>query len=227
MGESRRVLVIGAHPDDAESGAGGSIALWSKAGNEVQLIVCTNGDKGTKDPDLSPHRLAELREREQEEAARCLGISRVIFLRHQDGQLEPSLQFRAELALLIRQGRPNVIVTHDPWRPYMLHPDHRAVGLAATDAIVAARDRLFHPEFLASGIPPHAPSEIYYFHAESPDLFTDITEVLERKLEALRCHRTQLAHVAGWEERIRQRAAETGRQAGVAYAEGFKRVVLR
>ncbi|MBI2368764.1 MAG: PIG-L family deacetylase [Deltaproteobacteria bacterium] len=227
MGESRRLLVIGAHPDDAESGAGGSVALWSKAGDEVQLIVCTSGDKGTKDPDLSPHRLAELREQEQEEAARCLGISRVIFLRHQDGQLEPTLKFRGELALLIRQVRPDVVVTHDPWRPYMLHPDHRAVGFTATDAIVAARDHLFHPEYLVSGISPHAPKEIYYFHTGSADLFTDISEVLERKLEALRCHRTQLAHVVGWEDRMRKRAAEMGRQAGVAYAEGFKRVVLR
>ncbi|RJQ39326.1 MAG: PIG-L family deacetylase, partial [Nitrospiraceae bacterium] len=138
--KAERIMVIMAHPDDTEMGCGGTVAKWIKEGHEVRYVVCTNGDKGTKDRELSSHRLAEIREYEQLKAAEVLGVKNVIFLRHRDGELEVTQAFRSELALLIRQYKPHIIVTHDPWRPYLLHPDHRAVGFTTTDAVIAARD---------------------------------------------------------------------------------------
>lgn len=203
------------------------MAKWAAAGHRIRYVICTNGDKGTHDRNLSPHRLAELREAEQQAAAELLGIEGVIFLRHPDGELEPTLALRAELALLIRHYRPEIIFTHDGWRPYMIHPDHRAAGLAACDAIVAARDHLFLPAMTAIGLEPFAPSELYLWGTDAADYFEDITETIERKIQAIACHRTQLEHMSDWEPRIRQWAADTGVQAGVPYAEGFKRIVFR
>jgi len=221
-----RVMVIMAHPDDAEYTCAGTLAKWIRAGREVRYIVCTSGDKGTKDPGLTPHRLAEIREREQQAAADVLGVSQVTFLRHRDGELEPTMAFRAELAMLIRRYRPHIIFTHDAWKPYQLHPDHRAVGIAAVDAIVAARDHLFLPGQTAIGLEASVTAELYLWGSEWPDYYEDITETLELKLEALSKHTSQLTR-PDWRERIRQWAADTGAVASVPYAEAFKRIVLR
>jgi len=224
--ESQRILVIMAHPDDAELGCGGTIAKWTKEGREVQYVICTNGDKGTKDMGLSPHRLAEMREDEQLRAARVLGVKSVTFLRNRDGELEVTLAFRNELALLIRQYKPYIIVTHDPWRPYLLHPDHRAVGFTTSDAVVASRDHLFLPAQTGAGFSPHCPHEIYFTYPENPDLFVDISETLDKKLEALGQHRSQLEIHPNWKKMIAERALECGKKGSMPYAESFKRVVL-
>jgi LmbE family N-acetylglucosaminyl deacetylase len=147
-----RVLVIMAHPDDAEFTCSGTLAKWIKAGRQAHYVVCTSGDKGTKDPDMTPHHLAAIREEEQLAAARVLGVETVTFLRHKDGELEASKEFRAEIAMLIRRYKPDIVITHDAWRPYLLHPDHRVVGLTTCDAIVAARDHLFLPGQTAIGL---------------------------------------------------------------------------
>ena len=225
--EDIRVLLIAAHPDDAELSCGGTVAKWTAAGRLVHYVICTNGDKGTHDHQLSPYRLAEMREAEQRAAAEHLGVKEVIFLRHRDGELESSMALRAELAMLIRHFRPQIICTHDGWRPYQIHPDHRVVGVTTCDAIVAARDHLFLPAMAAIGLNEHAPSELYLWSTDSPDYFEDISEVVERKIEAVSRHRSQLPQMPGWEDRVRQWAAETGRQAGVPYAEGFKRIQFR
>lgn len=224
----RRALVVAAHPDDAEFGAGGTIARWTARGAEVRYVVATDGSRGSKDPAMSPHQLAELREAEQRRAAAVLGVAEVHFLRHTDGTLEPTLALRAECSLLIRTFRPDVLLTHDPWKPYQIHPDHRAIGFAVLDGLVAARDHLFQPEQLIAGHPPHETRLVYLWGTDQPDQFVDIAETLERKLEALACHESQVARLPDWRDRVRRRAEEAARRAGggLRYAEAFKRLEL-
>jgi LmbE family N-acetylglucosaminyl deacetylase len=221
-----RVLVIMAHPDDAEFTCAGTVAKWSRAGRQVHYIVCTSGDKGTKDPEMTPHHLAAIREEEQLAAARMLGVETITFLRHKDGELEATREFRAEIAMFIRRYKPDIVITHDPWRPYQLHPDHRAVGITVCDAIVAARDHLFLPGQTAIGLEAVEPCELCLWGAAEPDHFEDISETIELKLDALSKHESQLRR-PNWRDRIRQWAASTGEPHGMAYAEAFKRISFR
>lgn len=226
MEKIEKILVIAAHPDDPELSCGGSIAKWIAGGKEVVYIICTDGNKGSKDLEMNPYQLAFQREQEQEAAAKVLGVQRVIFLRHNDGELDVNSLLKAELALLIRHIKPGLVITHDPWRPYLIHPDHRVVGIAATDAIVAARDHLFFPAFLAIGLEAHQPKIIYYTFPEKPDIIIDITEFIEIKLKAIAQHRTQLVTIPDWQERIKQMGVRFGEKEGFAYAEIFKQVEL-
>lgn len=221
-----KILVISAHPDDPELSCGGSIAKWTTEGKEIIYVICTDGNKGSKDLEMNPYQLAALREREQEAAAQLLGVQRVIFLRHHDGELEVNSILKVELALLIRYIKPDLVITHDPWRPYLIHPDHRAVGIAVTDAIVAARDHLFFPAFLAIGLDAHRPKSIYYTFPEKPDIIVDITEFIEIKLRAIAQHSTQIETIPDWQERIKQMGARFGEKECLAYAEIFKQVEL-
>jgi LmbE family N-acetylglucosaminyl deacetylase len=224
----KRALVVAAHPDDAEFGAGGIIGRWCARGAEVSYVVATDGSRGTKDRAASPHRLADRRETEQRRAAETLGVREVHFLRHGDGTLEPTLALRAECSLLIRAVRPDVILTHDPWRRYMLHPDHRAIGHATLDGLVAARDHLFQPEQLIAGHEPHETTLVYLWAADDPDLFVDIADGLERKIAAIACHESQVYRIPQWQERIRQRARDAARAGGgrLEYAEAYRRLEL-
>lgn len=224
--EGRRVLVIGAHPDDNEFGAGGTIAKLIRQGWEATFIVATNGNKGSHDPGMSPYRLSEIREEEQRAAAATLGVKRIIFLRNNDGELEPTAALRAEFALYIRHFKPHYVFTHDPWKHYMLHPDHRAVGFAVIEGIVSARDHLFMPGLGQIGVTVWRPEALFLWGAEQPDHVEDIGETLEQKILALREHHTQLDHLQGWEERVRQRSAELGQEPGYAAAEAFKKLVV-
>lgn len=222
----RKILVISAHPDDPELSCGGSVAKWTTEGKEVAYVICTDGNKGSKDLEMNPYQLAALREQEQAAAAHILDVQRVIFLRHTDGELETYSLLKAELALLIRHIKPELVITHDPWRPYLIHPDHRAVGIAVTDAIVAARDHLFFPAFLAIGLDAHRPKAIYYTFPEKPDIIVDISGFIEIKLRAIAQHRTQIETIPDWQERIKQMGARFGEKEGFAYAEIFKQVEL-
>lgn len=224
--EPTTILVVAAHPDDAEFGCGGSVARWVREGRRVVYVLCTSGDKGSHDPEMHPLRLAVLREEEQREAARRLGVSEVIFLRRLDGELEVTMEFRRQLALVIRQVRPQIVVTHDPWRLYQLHPDHRAAGLATCDAIIAARDHLFFPEQLRPGLTHHRPRELFLFTTDHPNVWVDIGETIEAKIEALRAHASQLAHLADLADRVRSRAQQMGESQGIAFAEEFHRIEL-
>ena len=141
-----RAMAIFAHPDDAEFGCSGTIALWASLGVHVTYCLLTSGNKGTHDPDLSPDRLARTREREQRAAGKVLGVKEFVFLRHDDGELEVSMDLRAEVCRAIRECRPDLVLTQDPWRPYQVHPDHRVAGWSAMDGVIAARDHLFFPE---------------------------------------------------------------------------------
>ena len=221
------VLVVGAHPDDTEFGAGGTVAAFTAAGQAAHYIVCTDGSKGSKDRTVHPADLVRRRQAEQRGAAEELGISSVTFLEQVDGEMENTRDVRLRIARRIRELRPHVLITHDAWRPWMLHPDHRTVGFAVTDAFVAARDHLYLPELLDEGLEPWPVPELWLWGALHPDYWVDTSATIERKLAALRHHESQISDFAALEERLRQGARETGEPHGMAYAEAFKRLLPR
>ena len=228
----QRALAIGAHPDDIEFGCGGTVAGWAAAGAEITMLIVTDGSKGSWDPQVDPQELARRRTEEQAAAADRLGAARVVTLDYTDGELEYSMELRRRICEQIRIHRPDVLLSHDPWQRYQLHPDHRATGLGAVDGMVAARDPLFFPEL---PLAPHRPAAMLLWSADQPDHWEDISAGLDAKIAALLCHSSQgettmaNAHVGGaaesaFAERIRSRAAEVGAPHGLAAAEAFKRL---
>ncbi len=228
-----RALAIGAHPDDIEFGAGATLAKWAAAGCRIAHLVCTDGSKGSWDPHEDTARLVALRQDEQRAASRALGgEGNVVFLGWPDGELESGLRQRWEVAYWIRKLRPDVVLGHDPWRRYRLHPDHRHAGFLTTDGIVAARDPHFFPE---QGEPPHRPQVLLLWEAEEPDHVEAASEqTVAAKIEALLAHRSQFrstmriedpdaaGEVDAFRTRIMNRLAEHGARAGIAVGEGFK-----
>lgn len=228
MEEMTPVLVVTPHPDDAEGGAGGTIARWTKQGRKVVLIVCTNGDKGTSDRNVKPEDLVKIRTEEQRQAAAVLGIADVVFLRFPDQGLEDCSEFREKLVRQIRTHRPETVVTIDPYRRYIRHRDHTVCGRVTLDAIFPyARDHLAYPEHLREGLEPHRVREIYLWSSEEPDAFLDITETFTTKMDALYCHASQMKRPrAEREAETRARYAEIGKKVGVSLAEPFKRIEI-
>jgi LmbE family N-acetylglucosaminyl deacetylase len=226
-----RVLVIVAHPDDAEFGAGGTIARWAREGREVFLAVTTNGDKGSSDPKMTSERLMRLRQEEQREAARVLGIREVVFLGYPDGFLEDTPALRRDIVRLIRLYRPDIVVTHNPHpglRRFIQHRDHRVTGTVALDAVYPlARNRLMFPELLAEGLEPHRVSEVYLTGSDDPDTWVDISETIHLKIAALRYHRTQVGDPEDLDRRVREAARQVGEPQGIPFAEAFRRIQLR
>ena len=222
------VLVVTPHPDDAEGGAGGTIARWAKEGKKIVLVVCTNGDKGSSDRNMSPGLLAETREKEQREAARVLGIAEVVFLRLPDQGLEDNEEFREKVVRQIRLHKPDTVVTVDPNRSYIRHRDHTMTGRVTLDAIFPyARDHMAFPQHLQEGLEPHRVRELYLFRSDSPDTFIDITDTFEAKMDSLYCHASQMSRPREQrDERARKQAAEVGKNIGVALAEGFKKIEI-
>ena len=226
--EFQTYMLVVAHPDDSEFSSAGSVARLKDAGKRVVLIQVTSGDRGTQDATANPAELGRTREAEQLEAASRLGMDEVVFLRCGDGSLMPDLELREKIVRQIRVHKPDVIITHDPFRPYALHPDHRAVGLATTDAVYpTARDPLYFPEHLQEGLEPHKTAEIWYFGPEHPDKIVDITETFNRKIHALRAHVTQVGDGVEMEPRMRDRAKELAEGDPFELAESFKVVQMR
>ena len=225
MTQVRRILVVVAHPDDAEFGCGGSVARWVAERRQVFYCILTNGNKGSDDPAMTPDRLAAIREDEQRAAARTLGVKDVAFLGYPDGELEDTREARHDVVREIRRFRPDRVVTQNPFptlNPYAGHRDHRHAGRLALDAVYPyARDRLHFPEILAEGFKPHKVREVYVMGHSEPDVVVDISGTMEQKLAALRCHASQLRDFAGVEGRVRQRAADVGKPHGHTYAEAF------
>lgn len=228
----RTRMVIAAHPDDPEFTVAGTVARWVKEGWHVVYVICTDGSRGSNDPEMPPERIGPIRHAEQREAARILGVQTVIFLDHEDGTLQPTLELRRELTRLVRRFRPDIVVTADPTRyfhrnVYVNHPDHRAAGEAALYAVFpSAVTRYLFRELLDEGLEPHKVSEIYLSGAVEPDTWVDITDTIDLKIAALKAHRTQVdpEYV---EVRIREWNGELGRKYGVPFAEEFRRIVLR
>lgn len=227
-----RVLFIMAHPDDTEFSSGGTIARWTDAGTEVIYVIVTDGSKGSNDPKMTPERLARIREEEQRAAARVLGVSEVVFLGYPDGEVYNTPQLRRDLVRQIRYYRPDLVVTFDPttrfWGNARLnHPDHRAVGDTALDAIFPlARDRLNFPEHEQEGLKPHRVLDIFLVGSNEPNFAVDITSTIERKIEALLCHRSQIGNPDELADYIRQRARLMAEGTPYEYAERFRRIVL-
>lgn len=230
-------LAIGAHPDDVEFGAGATLAKWAAAGCIVHHLVCTDGSKGTWDPSQDPAELVAIRQVEQRAAAKALGgTGEVAFLGWPDGELDSSLRQRWQVAYWIRRLRPAVVLGHDPWKRYRLHPDHRHAGLLAVEGIVSARDPLFFPE---QELEHHRPDLLLLWEADEPDHVESLAERdVEAKLAALRAHESQFQTTMGvalddpaaeeqwgaFAARIRDRLAEWGRFGGCGLGEGFKRI---
>lgn len=226
----QRVMVITAHPDDAEFGAGGTVARLVKEGKEVVYCVVTNGDKGSSDRSMTPERLAAIRQEEQRHAARVLGVDTVDFLGFPDCEVENTRESRMAVTAAIRRHRPDRLIIQHPHRTKNLgasHRDHRTVAGIALDCVYPlARDHMAFPELLAQGLEPHKVREVYMMWWESPEVVVDITDTIDLKLEALACHASQLPDMAAVERRVRERAALLGRAAGYAYAEAFDRIVI-
>jgi LmbE family N-acetylglucosaminyl deacetylase len=221
-------MVVVAHPDDAEFSSAGTIAKLTTESKKVIIIQVTSGDKGTADPSIHPEELAKIREEEELEAARRLGVDDTVFLRCADGELVADLVLREKIVRMIRTYRPDVIITHDPFRPYALHPDHRAVGTAAIDAVYpTARDPHYFPEHLRAGLEPHKTAEVWFFGAEHPDLFIDITDTFDTKIAALQAHASQVGDGVEMAERVRERCRELAEGQGFELAESFKVVKMR
>jgi LmbE family N-acetylglucosaminyl deacetylase len=224
-------LAIGAHPDDVEFGAGGTLAKWAAAGCEIHHLVCTDGSKGTWDPNADTAALVVTRQHEQRAASIALGGGGdVVFLGWPDGELDSGLRQRWQVAYWIRRLRPDVVLGHDPWKRYRLHPDHRHAGLLVCDGIVAARDPHFFPE---QQLPHHRPTELLLWEADEPDHAEDVGGTIDRKLAALLAHESQFESTMGatdeggleaFRQRIRERLAGNGVVAGIAAAELFKRI---
>jgi LmbE family N-acetylglucosaminyl deacetylase len=221
-----RYMLVVAHPDDAEFSSAGTIALLTNAGKEVTIVQVTSGNKGTPDADIHPETLAE--RREELEAAKRLNVANVEFLRSIDGELTPDLILREKIVRQIRLHKPDVIISHDPYRPYALHPDHRAVGFAAIDSVYpTARDPQYFPHHLAEGLEPHKTAEIWFFNAEHPDLYIDITDVFDRKVDSLKAHVSQVGTDPIVWDRVRDRAREVAAAQPFELAEAFKVVQMR
>ena len=225
-----RALAIFAHPDDAEFGCAGVAAKWARRGTEVYYVVCTTGDKGSSDPEMTSERLAAIREREQREAAAVLGVREVVMLRYGDGELEDTRDLRRDIVRAVRRFRPDVVFTSNPFvNNRHVHRDHRVAGQVVLDAVFPyARDHLHFPELRKEGLEPHKTPLALLWGAEDPDVSIDITETIEAKIEALMCHRSQFVGRAEQvAERVRAWTREAGRRADVPYAEAFRKIQFR
>jgi LmbE family N-acetylglucosaminyl deacetylase len=223
-----RVMVVVAHPDDAEFSCAGTVASFTSAGMHAVFVLCTSGDKGTSRRDLSSIELATIREAEQLEASKRLGVGETVFLRLGDGELVPDMDFREHIVRQIRTHRPDIVITHDPFRPYALHPDHRAVGITTVDSVYpTARDPLYFPEHLREGLEPHKVAELWLYGSETPDTYIDVSATFERKIDALKAHESQVGAGETLEKRIGERLREVGAPHGLAMAEAFKVVKMR
>ena len=225
----QRVMVVTAHPDDSEFGAGGTIAKMAKAGREIAYVIVTNGNKGSGDRTMTPERLARIREEEQRNAARVLGVETVVFLGYEDGEVEDTRALRLDVTRQIRAWRPDLVIAQNPHRTYNLyasHRDHRITAGAVLDCVYPlARDHMSFPELMPV-YEPHKVREIYLMQWENPHVVVDVTDTMDLKLKALACHASQLPDVPAVEARVRERSAEIGAPKGYTYAEGFDRIVM-
>lgn len=229
MQEPVDLMVITAHPDDAEFGAAGTVAKWTRQGKSAVYVVCTDGDKGTSDRTLTPASLIAIRQKEQRDACRILGVSQAVFLGYGDQTLEDTPEFRKHLVEMIRTFRPATIITLDPYRRYLWHRDHRIVGQVVMDAVFPfARDHMAYPDMLEQGLEPHKVKELLFFGTEEINHYVDIEETFERKLEALQCHNSQVNELGNGDLRkwLKNRCRLLAKGSNYRLAEAFHRVKL-
>ena len=219
------IMAIAAHPDDIESWCAGTLACAIDGGATVRLLLVTSGDKGSSNPADQPASVAARREEEARRGARVLGLAEAAFLRHPDGEVEPTPVLRGQVVEWIRRWRPDVVFTHDPEHPdppYISHRDHRTVGRVTLDAVYpSARDPLSFPDHLRAGLAPHAVRHVWLFASAQADAYVDISAGFERKLSARLEHASQTPDPDALREGWRQRSATFGAPAGLPLAEAF------
>ncbi len=227
------VMAISAHPDDAEFGAGGTLFRWTAGGARAVIVVATDGSMGSWDPQIDRAALVAERRREQVRAAAVLGVGTVAWLGQPDGELQHTPALRKSLASLIRKHRPNVVLSHDPWQRYQMHPDHRTAGMLAVDATVAAREPRFYPD---QQLEPHRPAAVLLWSADEPDHAEPVDQAaFDAKVAALLCHTSQSETTMGgasesggarsrFVEQIDGWMREAGADFGMRRAEVFKRL---
>lgn len=220
------VLGVAAHPDDLDFGASGTFAKWAKEGNDCYYLICTNGSKGSDDPQMSEEKLIALRKDEQGEAAKFLGLKGVFFLDHQDTELIADLTLKKEITRFIRKLKPDIVVTSDPTfvysrkRGFINHTDHRACGQATIDAVFPmARDRLTFPELASEELTPHKVKTLYLTSFENPTDILDITDTIDIKIKALKAHKSQIKQSDLG--RVKKGSNLLGKKSGFKYGEGF------
>ncbi len=220
-------LAVYAHPDDADVACGGTLARWAKGGAAVHLIICTDGGKGTFDPAVDSASLVTDRAEELRQSSALIGLTGVTNLGYPDGEIDDDETFRGLLVEWVRRLKPDVVCGHDPTavffgQSYFNHRDHRIVGTALLDAVAPAAAL---PLYFPDAGPPHSVSTMLLSGTLEPDEWVDVSDTIEAKVGAVECHRSQFPDSDGWAgEAVRLRAEEAGRQAGVAYAEGFRRL---
>jgi LmbE family N-acetylglucosaminyl deacetylase len=229
-------LGVAAHPDDLDFSAAGSVAAWTAAGAAVYYVVLTNGNKGSEDRTVVPDDLVALRRQEQRDAARILGVKDIFFFDHEDGELMATMDVKRDIARVIRQVRPDTVFTMDPGMLYSAqtgfinHPDHRAAGQAALDAVFPlARDHLSLPElYLSEKLEPHKVSVVlltrFSKDCGEASYHVDISDTIQQKMDALAAHASQIADIGKTQDYIREVAAQEGTTAGCKYAECFIRI---
>jgi len=224
------VLAVAAHPDDLEFGVAGTVASFIAGGADVYYYILTNANKGSDDRSITPDQLRDIRRDEQREACRILGVKDVFFSDYEDGLLEVTPALKCDIVRVIRQVRPEVVLTMDPTEVYSVslgmvnHTDHRAAGLATLDAVYPlARDHLSFPELCdAEKLEPHKVKTLLMTNFEKQNFYVDITPHIDTKLQALAAHKSQVGDAAF--EHVRRRAESAGRHTGTQYAEGFIRL---
>ena len=224
----QRAMVVVAHADDAEWGCAGTVAKWCAEGWEVVYVLCTDGSKGSEDPEMTSGCLVEIRKQEQLNAGKVLGLKDIVFLGYEDSMLEPTLELRRDIAREIRRHRPDVLICMNPVRSvdgegYLGHPDHFASGEAALSAVFpSSRDRLTFPELLREGLEPHKVKEVWMmFHGDTADKFVDVSAYMDTAVDALKAHQTQVSEEDA-EVDMRQWRNSTGKKVGFEFAEAFK-----
>lgn len=237
--ENKVILAVGAHPDDMDFGASGTIAKWANEGAKAYYVICTDGSRGSEDPKMTHKKLAQIRRKEQEEAAKILGVKKVFFLNHTDTQLVANLKLKEEIVKIVRTLRPDVVITMDPTFYYsqnfssiigfgfINHTDHRAASLATMDAVFPlSRDRLTFLHHEKAGLKPHKVTELLLTSFEKKDFLVDISKTFDKKIKALSMHKSQFADFSEVKKRVKSRARDLGRSKGYKFAENFIRIRL-
>ena len=228
----KNALVISAHPDDLDFGCCGTVALWTRARAKVTYLICTDGSKGTIDPTLTHEALATIRQHEQRAAAKVVGVKDVIFLDVHDGELENTPILRRQMVEVIRKVRPELVICMDPANrsfenAFVSHRDHREAAEAAFDSMYpACGNSRFFPRLLSIGLEPHSVGEAFFFGTNAPNHWVDISEVMDLKMEALSCHKSQMEDWMSVDAFVRDRFREAGKAKGYEYAETFRRLTI-
>jgi LmbE family N-acetylglucosaminyl deacetylase len=229
------VLVVSAHPDDPDFGAGGTIGKLANEGSRVTYVIVTDGSQGGEDPNQKDSELIAIRQKEQKAAAKVLGVKKVEFLGYKDGHLSPDLKLRRDIVRMIRKYKPELVITHIPGRVLDgpmggSHPDHLAVGEATMAAVYPdSRNPRAFRSLLKEGFPAHEVKEVWLPFWTSGDYLVDISSTLDKKITALRKHKSQVSKPGrewDFEKFMRKRHREVGKRGGYRYAESFKRITV-